>query len=63
MTVRPDMANAFGICHGGCIFSLADSAFGYACNSYGDEMVAAGASIEFVYLGSGREAVKTIWLA
>jgi acyl-CoA thioesterase len=48
MTVRPDMANAFGICHGGFIFSLADSAFGYACNSYGDEMVAAGASIEFV---------------
>ncbi len=48
MTVLPEMTNAFGICHGGFIFLLADSAFGYACNSYGHEMVAAGASIEFV---------------
>ena len=35
MTVRPDMANGHGICHGGFIFALADSAFAFACNSHG----------------------------
>jgi len=34
--------------HGGYIFSLADSAFAFACNSHGEPMVAAGASIEFL---------------
>jgi acyl-CoA thioesterase len=48
MTVRPDMVNGYGICHGGIVFAFADSAFAFACNSYGDPMVAAGASIEFL---------------
>jgi acyl-CoA thioesterase len=48
MTVRPDMANGHGICHGGLLFALADSAFAFACNSHGVAMVAAGASIEFL---------------
>jgi acyl-CoA thioesterase len=48
MTVRPDMVNGYGMCHGGIVFAFADSAFAFACNSYGDPMVAAGASIEFV---------------
>jgi len=48
MTVRPDMVNGYGMCHGGIVFALADSAFAFACNSYGDTMVAAGASIEFL---------------
>jgi acyl-CoA thioesterase len=48
MTVRPDMVNGHGICHGGIVFTFADSAFAFACNSYGDPMVAAGASIEFL---------------
>jgi acyl-CoA thioesterase len=48
MNIRPDMANAHGICHGGFVFSLADTAFGYACNSYDDPMVGAGAAIEFI---------------
>jgi acyl-CoA thioesterase len=48
MTVRPDMANGHGICHGGLVFSLADSAFAFACNSQGEAMVAAAASIEFL---------------
>jgi len=48
MTVRPDMTNGHGICHGGLIFTLADSAFAFACNSHGEAMVAAGASIEFL---------------
>ena len=48
MTVRPDMVNGHGMCHGGIIFALADSAFAFACNSYGEPMVAAGANIEFL---------------
>jgi acyl-CoA thioesterase len=48
MTVRPDMVNGYGMCHGGIIFAFADSAFAFACNSHGDPMVAAGASIEFL---------------
>jgi len=48
MTVRPDMVNGHGMCHGGVVFTFADSAFAFACNSYGDRMVAAGASIEFL---------------
>ncbi len=34
MRVRPDMLNGHRICHGGFIFTLADSAFAFACNSY-----------------------------
>jgi len=48
MTVRPDMVNGLGMCHGGIVFAFADSAFAFACNSYGDAMVAAGANIEFL---------------
>jgi len=53
MRIRPDMVNGHGICHGGLVFALADSAFAFACNSYGDNTVAAGAAIEF--LAPGRE--------
>ncbi len=48
MTVRPDMINGFGTCHGGMITSLADSAFGFACNSYNELTVASGLSVDFV---------------
>jgi acyl-CoA thioesterase len=48
MTVRPDMVNGHGMCHGGIVFAFADSAFAFACNSHGEPMVAAGASIEFL---------------
>jgi acyl-CoA thioesterase len=48
MTVRPDMLNGHGICHGGMLFALADTAFAYACNSRNVAMVAAGANIEFL---------------
>jgi acyl-CoA thioesterase len=48
MTVRPDMVNGLGMCHGGIVFAFADSAFAFACNSYGDPMVAAGAGIDFL---------------
>ena len=48
MTVRDDMVNGHGVCHGGVIFSLADTAFACACNSWGPVTVAAGADIVFV---------------
>ena len=48
MRVREDMVNGHDICHGGLIFTLADSTFAFACNSYNHNTVAAGASIEFL---------------
>lgn len=48
MTVRADMLNGHATCHGGFIFSLADSAFAFACNSRNLTTVAAGCSIEFL---------------
>ena len=48
MTVRSDMVNGHAICHGGFVFTLADSAFAFACNSYNFVTVASGCSIDFV---------------
>jgi acyl-CoA thioesterase len=48
MTVTGDMVNGHGICHGGMIFSLADTAFACACNSWGPVTVAAECDILFV---------------
>lgn len=48
MTVRPDMVNGHGICHGGFIFAVADSTFAYACNGYNHRAVAAGVDINFI---------------
>ena len=48
MAVRTDMLNGHAICHGGFIFTLADSAFAFACNSYNVTTVATGCSIDFV---------------
>lgn len=48
MTVRAEMTNGHGTCHGGLIFTLADSAFAFACNSGGEATVAAAADIEFL---------------
>lgn len=47
MTVRPDFCNGFDIGHGGLTFTLADSAFAFACNSHGPLTVAAGAEVRF----------------
>jgi acyl-CoA thioesterase len=47
MSVREDMVNGHGIGHGGLTFALADSAFAFACNSYGRTTVAAAAEIRF----------------
>ena len=51
MTVREPMLNGHKICHGGLIFTLADSTFAFACNSHNKVAVAAGCSIEFLKPG------------
>lgn len=48
MPVREDMLNGHGTCHGGLIFTLADTAFAYACNSYNRATVAQAAQICFI---------------
>jgi acyl-CoA thioesterase len=47
MTVREDMVNGHAIGHGGLTFTLADSAFAFACNSHNRRTVAAGAEVRF----------------
>ena len=51
MTIRPDMVNGQRIAHGGFIFTLADSAFAFACNSRNERAVAAHCQISFIRPG------------
>jgi acyl-CoA thioesterase len=48
MRVRDDMVNGHGTCHGGFIFTLADTAFAYACNSANERAVAQHCAITFL---------------
>jgi len=48
MTVSGNMVNGHDLCHGGMIFTLADTTFAYACNSHNQRAVAAGCAIEFL---------------
>jgi acyl-CoA thioesterase len=62
MTLREDMVNGHAIGHGGLTFTLADSAFAFACNSYNLATVAAGAEIRFrrpTRLGDRLVAIAT----
>ena len=60
MRIRPDMVNGHRICHGGLICALADSAFAFACKSYGDSTVAAGAAIEFLAPAREGDVLRAI---
>ena len=51
MTVRPHMVNGQRIAHGGFIFTLADSAFAFACNTHNERVVAAQGNISFIRPG------------
>jgi acyl-CoA thioesterase len=51
MTVRADMVNGFGLCHGGVITTLADTAFAFACNSHNELTLASGIFIEILNPG------------
>jgi acyl-CoA thioesterase len=60
MTVLADMTNGHDICHGGFMFSLADSAFAFACNSHNHRAVAQACDIVFVTpVRLGDELVAT----
>jgi acyl-CoA thioesterase len=60
MTVKPNMVNGHGIAHGGFIFTLADSAFAFACNSHNERAVAAHGNISFIKPGKlGDRLVAT----
>jgi acyl-CoA thioesterase len=62
MTVRTEMVNGFGICHGGITFAFADSALAFACNSHGSLTVALENNIGFpsaVRVGDVLTAVAT----
>lgn len=48
MEVKETMLNGYGMCHGGYIFALADSAFAYACNSQDHAAVASSCSIDYL---------------
>jgi acyl-CoA thioesterase len=51
MEVQPHMVNGQRIAHGGFIFTLADSAFAFACNSHNQKAVAAQGDITFIKPG------------
>src|SRR5260221_5557122 len=51
MTVKPHMVNGQRIAHGGFIFTLADSAFAFACNTHNERTVAAQSNISFIKPG------------
>jgi acyl-CoA thioesterase len=51
MVVKPEMVNGHGLCHGGFIFTLADSAFAFACNSRNQRQVAQHCQISFLAPG------------
>jgi acyl-CoA thioesterase len=57
MTVRDDMLNSHATCNGGLIFTLADTAFAYSCNSDNKTTVAAHCSISFVSPGRQGEVL------
>jgi len=48
MVIRQDMVNGHAICHGGMVFTLADTAFAYSCNSYNLNTVASACHIDFL---------------
>ena len=58
MQVTYAMTNGHGICHGGFIFTLADTAFAYACNSRGQRQVAQHAQVTF--LAPGRLGMRLV---
>ena len=60
MTVTEQMLNGHRIGHGGFVFSLADSAFAVACNSYNRSTVAAGCDIDFTAAVHGGDELTAV---
>jgi len=60
MTVTDDMLNGHDICHGGIVFTFADTAFAYACNSRNDRAVALQCSISFAAPARAGERLSAV---
>ena len=60
MFVRKEMVNGFDICHGGLVFTLADTAFAFACNAYDDVTVAGAGTIEFLRPATRGEKLRAV---
>ena len=60
MLVRDEMVNGQGSCHGGVLFSFADSAFAFACNTYNAITVAASGTIEFLLPGRQADELTAV---
>ncbi len=58
MPVRADMLNGHDMCHGGYLFTLADSAFAYACNSHNQNTVASACHIDFLAPASEGDVLE-----
>ncbi|MFN4098374.1 MAG: hydroxyphenylacetyl-CoA thioesterase PaaI [Pararhodobacter sp.] len=65
MKIRPEMTNGLNTCHGGYIFTLADSAFAFACNTHNQRTVAQMAQVTFLapaFAGDTlRAEAREIW--
>lgn len=63
LTVQARHLNGHGLCHGGYVFLLADSAFAYACNSFGVSAISSGADVTFLRpAAEGAELVASAQL-
>ena len=60
MLVADHMTNGHGMCHGGFIFTLADSAFAFACNSHNERAVAAQGAISFLAPAQRGETLRAV---
>ena len=60
MTIRKDMLNGHAISHGGCMFTLCDTAFAHSCNTYNRVTVASGCSIDYVAPGYEGDILTAI---
>lgn len=58
MTVRPDQCNGLGVCHGGLIFTLADTAMAFATNTGGNRAFATNAEIDFVEAARAGDVLR-----
>ena len=60
MTITEAMVNGHGTCHGGYLFTLADSAFAFACNSYNQRTVAQHCSVTFLAPGRLGDKLRAV---
>ena len=60
MAITDIMTNGHGMCHGGYIFTLADSAFAFACNTYDQVAVAQHCSVTFIRPGKLGDTLTAV---